>query len=142
MKVEQVRGGIPEPKARRRRLSWEEKRTIVELSLDPDWGVVKTASRCGVRPKQIYAWRRELREMTQAAVIEEAAMFLPAVIEPEAATTVGPESMGSWSGQQRALLPDALVQVAMDVRGVPVLVAHGANPALVASVIAALKRAR
>ncbi|WP_162849110.1 hypothetical protein [Sphingobium amiense] len=79
-----------------------------------------------------------MREMAEDAAREDRAMFLPAVIEPTSvpAVLLEPEAANA------RLLPDAVVQVAMEVRGVPVMVAHGASSTLVASVIAALLRAR
>lgn len=124
---------------RRRRWSLEDKRAVVELSLDPECGVTEVASCFDLIPAQIYAWRRELREMAQAATRENGPVFLPAVIEP------APMPATVWEPEPAArcrLLPDALVSVAMEVHGVPVMVAHGADGALVASVIAALQRAR
>lgn len=88
------------------------------------------ASCLGIDPSEIYAWRRELREMAEAATSDEGATFLPAVIE---SMPIEPE---------RGLLPATLVQVAMDVGGVPIMVAHGASPDLVSGVIDALTRAR
>lgn len=125
----------------RRRWSLEDKRAVVELSLDPECSVTEVAACFDVIPAQIYAWRRELREMAEAAVRENEPMFLPAVIEPVPAplppTILQPEPAPSGR-----LLPAAMVQVAMEVRGVSVMVGHGANATLVASVIAALQRAR
>lgn len=129
-------GGVEN--GRRRRWTLEEKRAMVELSLDPACSMAEVAACFDVLPAQIYAWRRELREMAEDAAREDRAMFLPAVIEPTSvpAVLLEPEAANA------RLLPDALVQVAMEVRGVPVMVAHGASSTLVASVIAALLRAR
>lgn len=123
---------------RRRRWSLEEKRAVVELSLDPASSVAEVASCFDILPAQIYGWRRELRETAEAEAREDTPMFLPAVVEPASVPAVLDEPAASAS----RLLPDALVQLAMEVRGVPVMVAHGASLTLVASVIAALQRAR
>ncbi|KAJ8139337.1 hypothetical protein OY671_007452, partial [Metschnikowia pulcherrima] len=66
-----------------------------------------------VLPAQIYAWRRELREMAEDAAREDRAMFSPAVIEPTSvpAVSLEPEAANARSS------PDAVVQVAMEVRG-------------------------
>jgi transposase len=102
---------------RRRRWTLEEKRAVVELSLDPACSMAEVVSCFVVLPAQIYAWRRELRELAEAEAREDTPMFLPAVIEPASAPTAlfEPEVSGV------RLLPDALVQVAMEVRGVPVI---------------------
>lgn len=123
---------------RRRRWSIEDKRAIVELSLDPDCSITEIATSFDLQPNQIYAWRRELREMAEAEARGDQPMFLPAVIESE---PMAPQLLEPDRHEGR-LLPTELVQVAMGIRGVPVMVAHGASPALVCSVIEALKRAR
>ncbi|WP_408641274.1 transposase [Sphingobium amiense] len=46
---------------RRRRWTLEEKRAVVELSLDPACSMAEVAACFDVLPAQIYAWRRELR---------------------------------------------------------------------------------
>ncbi|MEA3388217.1 MAG: transposase [Pseudomonadota bacterium] len=131
---------------RRRRWTLEEKRAVVELSLDPACSTAEVASCFDIVPARIYAWRRELREMAEAAAREDGPMFLPAVIEPAPpSTSLGtglPAMLLEPDQRGGKLLPDAMVQVAMEVRGVPVMVAHGASATLVASVIAALQRAR
>ena len=123
---------------RRRRWSLEDKRAVVAMSLEPDCSMAEIVTCFDLAPNQVYAWRRELRELAEADACEDAPMFLPAVVEPTpaAATMFMPDAA------EGRLLPDALVQVAMEVRGVSVMIAHGANPELVASVIAALLRAR
>ena len=123
---------------RRRRWSLEDKRAVVAMSLDPDCSMAEIVTCFGLAPNQVYAWRRELRDLAEADACEDAPMFLPAVVEPTpaAATMFMPDAA------EGRLLPDALVQIAMEVRGVPVMIAHGANPELVASVIAALVTAR
>jgi len=123
--------------ARRRRWSLEEKRAIVELSLDPESSVTEVAGCFDLLPAQIYGWRRELREQAEDEARDEMPMFLPAVIAP-IALPVSPDT----EPESSPMLPDAMVQVALNVRGVPVRIAHGASAALVASVIAALQRAR
>ena len=54
-------GGVEN--GRRRRWTLEEKRAVVELSLDPACSMAEVAACFDVLPAQIYAWRRELREM-------------------------------------------------------------------------------
>ena len=123
---------------RRRRWSLEDKRAVVAMSLEPDCSMADIVTCFGLAPNQVYAWRRELRELAEADACDNAPMFLPAVVEPTPAAA----PMFMPDAAERRLLPDALVQVAMDVRGVSIMVAHGANPELVASVITALVTAR
>ena len=97
----------------------------MELSLDPECSVAEVARSFEVMPAQIYRWRVDLRETAQAEAREDdVPMFLPVVMEPE----VLPATRVGLDRQEARLLPDALVQVAMEVRGVSVLVAHGADP--------------
>lgn len=123
---------------RRRRWSLEDKRAVVAMSLDPDCSMAEIVACFDLAPNQVYAWRRELRQLAEGDACEDAPMFLPAVVEPTpaAATMFMPDAA------EGRLLPDALVQIAMEVRGVTVMIAHGADPALVASVITALQSAR
>ena len=121
----------------RRRWSLDEKRAVVELSLDPEASVAEVASSFDLLPAQIYGWRRELREAEEEEGSGQAPAFLPAVIEPASLVSIMP-------GQEmpgEPLLPASMVQMALDVRGVEVAIAHGANADLVTAVIAALKRA-
>ena len=134
---QEIDGSVGLENGRRRRWTLEEKRAVIELSLDPTCSMAEVASCFDVLPAQIYGWRRELRETAEAKAREDGPMFLPAVIEPASvpAMLLEPEAAGV------RLMPDALVQVAMEVHGVPVMIAHGASATLVAAVIAALQRA-
>lgn len=93
------------------------------------------ASCLGIDPALIYAWRRELREMADGATLDEP-MFLPAVIEPDPISATLYES----DRHECSLLPPSMVQIAMEVGGVSMMVAHGASAALVSRVIDALRR--
>src|SRR5512135_1990518 len=53
---------LPWPE-RRRRWSWKEKAQIVAESLAPDAVASAIARRYGLHRNQLYAWRKELREM-------------------------------------------------------------------------------
>jgi transposase-like protein len=59
--VSEASVGVEEKARRCRRWSEEEKRTAVELSLEPGANVKEVAACFGVSPSQIYAWRSELR---------------------------------------------------------------------------------
>jgi transposase len=113
---------------RRRRWSLDDKKAAVELSLAPDGGVAAVATCCGVSPSQVYTWRREVREAAEAEARKNEPLFVPAVIEREPPRRPG--------------LPDSMVAAVLEIRGVPVRIAHGANPALVASVVALLDKMR
>jgi transposase len=112
---------------RRRRWSLDDKRAAVELSLALDGSVAAVATCCDVSPAQVYGWRREVREADEDAACLDQPLFVPAVIEEE------PRGRG---------LPDSMVAAVLEIRGVPVRIAHGANPDLIASVVALLEKMR
>ena len=78
---------------RRRRWSWKEKAQIVAESLAPDAVASAIARRYGLHRKQLYAWRKELREMANGG--PEAAGsapldFVPVVVTEERAVARAP----------------------------------------------------
>ena len=126
--MDETTTGLEDGRPRRRRWSLEEKRAAVELSLEG--GVAEVAKCLGITANQIYAWRRELREMEDAG-----AAFLPVTVDPVPVEIERDCCSGSVMDAGR-------VAVAIDLQGISVLVAHGADPALVASTISALRGMR
>jgi transposase len=84
--------------------------------------VCAVARRHGLTPQQLFTWRRLARQ----AGMEAAATFVPAVLEPAPA---------SKRGRRRSTAATIEVEIA----GVVVRVADGADAATVAAVIRALK---
>lgn len=125
--------GLEDGRPRRRRWSLEEKRAAVELSLEG--GVAEVAKCLGITANQIYGWRRERREIENAGDADAGAAFLPVTVDPVPVEI----ERGCCSG---AVMDARRVAVAIDLQGISVLVAHGADPALVASTISALQGAR
>jgi transposase len=77
----------------RRRWSEETKTAIVAESFAEGAVVAQVARRHGLRPQQLFDWRRELRAQWRDASTTQAPAFVPAIIEdaeasapPEAAT--------------------------------------------------------
>jgi transposase len=70
----------------RRRRSWtgDEKRQIVEESLQPGASIAEVARRHDLNANQLHAWRRQLRIHSSASDIPGS--ILPVTIEPEMAT--------------------------------------------------------
>jgi hypothetical protein len=97
--------------------------------------VAEVAKCLGITANQIYAWRRELREMEDAGRADAGAAFLPVTVDPVPVEIERDCCSGSVMDAGR-------VAVAIDLQGISVLVAHGADPALVASTISALRGAR
>jgi transposase len=113
---------LPWPE-RRRRWSWKEKAQIVAESLAPGAVASAIARRYGLHRNQLYAWRKELREMADeatAAVGSAPLDFVPVVVtdEPDVRRRSGIE---------------------IELSGARVLVPAGVDPALLADVLRALK---
>ena len=130
--MDETTTGLEDGRPRRRRWSLEEKRAAVELSLEG--GVAEVAKCLGITANQIYAWRRELREM-EAGGADAGAAFLPVTVDPVPVEIERDCCSGSVMDAGR-------VAVAIDLQGISVLVAHGADPTLVASTISALRGMR
>jgi transposase len=105
-------------------------------------GVSAVARRHGLDPSQIYAWRKDLRRQLEAKGLSllsaepEAAMFVPAMIE-----TVTPTQAAPRRGNQQPRRA-ASVAVELEIDGVAVKVAQGADASVITAVIEALRRAR
>ncbi|RVD67727.1 transposase, partial [Mesorhizobium sp. M4A.F.Ca.ET.029.04.2.1] len=71
----------------RRHWSLDDKARIVAETLEPNAIISEVARRYGLRPQQVFAWRREARKQA-ASVQQESPAFVPAVVtapppEPE-----------------------------------------------------------
>ncbi|HEX4041587.1 MAG TPA: transposase [Xanthobacteraceae bacterium] len=122
---------------RRRKWSVSEKMAIVAEMAGGD-NISEVARRHGLRPSQLFTWRRELRYAAEAAA---APAFVPAVIERAAAAA--PERASSLVKRRRSrrsLRTTAAVEI--DIDGVSVKIARGADAQVIAAVIEALKMAR
>jgi transposase len=73
---------------RRRRRSWPEKLKIVAESFADGAIVSHVAERHGIRPQQLFAWRRQVRDDQPPP--RHAAPFARVVVEPRLAGTVDP----------------------------------------------------
>jgi transposase len=94
-------------------------------------------------PTQLFTWRRELRKQMEVqglalpATSAAAPLFVPAVVEPSMPSDVGPVCRRPQ--RRRRSSPGA---VELDIDGVAVKIARGADSGLIAAVIEALKATR
>ena len=105
-------------------------------------GVSAVARRHGLDPSQLYAWRRDLRKrfedkgLALPSAAPEAAAFVPAVIEPGAAPS--PALVPRARRRRRA----TAAAVELEIDGVAVKIARGADAGVIGAVIEALKATR
>ena len=115
----------------RRRWSDDEKARAIEASLAPGVVVSEVARAHGVTPQQLFGWRREARQ--KAAEASEGPSFVRAVIETPVA---GPSSAGQVKTEAISTRPH---NIELDIEGANVWIWRGADPAMVTSIIGALK---
>jgi len=103
-------------------------------------GVSAVARRHGLDPSQVYAWRRDLRQqfenegLTFPSAGPEAAAFVPAVFEPGAVSDPAPVR------RARQRLRAMATAVELEIDGVAVKIARGADTGVITAVIEALSR--
>ena len=126
---------------RRRSFPVDEKLALVAQMADCG-NICELARRHDLRPSQLFTWRRELRYAAEAAQSVTQSlpepMFVPAVIEPE--PTAAPEPVLKKKRSRRARSEAAAVE--LDIDGVAVKIARGADAGVIAAVIDALKTVR
>ena len=114
------------------------KAAIVAESYSGLESVSAVARRHGLRPSQLFTWRRELRKELEAQgmlpVLEGAPSFVPAVVEPIPARTATPVEK-----RQRRTRAGA---IELEIDGVAVKIASGTDKRTITAVIEALKATR
>lgn len=118
---------------RRRRFSTAEKLDLV-AQMDGCDNISELARRHDLRPSQLFTWRREFRYAVETAQSMTAApqpMFVPAVVERPR------ESAPATPSKPRRRGASSAVELVID--GVVVKIARGADAAVIAAVIEALK---
>lgn len=116
----------------RRHWSMDDKARIVAETLEPNAIISEVARRYGLRPQQVFAWRREARKQA-ASVQQESPTFVPAVV-----TAPPPELAPKRSAQLRETTQYSGV-IELEIDGIAMRVGRGADAKTVASVIRALK---
>jgi transposase len=116
----------------RRHWSMDDKARIIAETLEPNAIVSEVARRYGLRPQQVFAWRREARKQA-ASVQQESPAFVPAVV-----TAPEPAPMRPTRPRKRKTARDAGV-IELEIDGIAMRVGRGADAKTVAAVIRALK---
>lgn len=114
---------------RRRIWSDEAKAAIVAESYAGIGTVCAVARRHGLNHSQLFTWRRQLRRAAGSGPAP-APMFVPAVIEASLMPDAPPRS-------RRSCAPGPAIELEID--GVAVRIAHGADAGTIGAVIAALR---
>ena len=128
-----------------KRREWppEIKAEIIAESYSGTGTVSAVARRHGLAPSQLFTWRRQLRKeleskgQTLPSVADEAAKFVPAVIEPSSLRDVVPEA-----DRPRSRRRARDVAVELEIDGTLVRIGHGADAGVITTVIDALKATR
>ncbi|MER8880720.1 transposase [Mesorhizobium sp. M0684] len=116
----------------RRHWSVDDKARIIAETLEPNAVVSEVARRYGLRPQQVFAWRREARKQA-ASVQQDSPAFVPAVVAAAEPVTKHPPKQ-----RKRQATRDAGV-IELEIDGVAMRVGRGADTKTVAAVIRALK---
>jgi transposase len=128
-----------------KRRDWppEVKASIVAESYSGAETVCSVARRHGLSPSQLFTWRREFRKQLEAQGMRlpmataQAPSFVPAVIDPLPASDPAP--MARHPRKRRRSKAGA---VELEIDGVTVKIARGADAGVIAAVIEALKATR
>jgi transposase len=115
----------------RRQWSVDDKARIVAETLEPNAIVSEVARRYGLRPQQVFAWRREARKGAASAQ-QESPVFVPAVV-----TSPTPETAPKRPRKRRPARDAGVIELEID--GIAMRVGRGADTKTVAAVIRALK---
>jgi transposase len=119
----------------RRRFPDDEKARIVEETLVPGAVISAVARQHGLTPQQLFTWRRQALKRSKV----EPPSFVPAVVE--AAVAAKPVRQ-SRSGKRVRTLDGGMGTIEVEIAGVSVRIARGADVKAVAAVMTALTAAR
>jgi transposase len=121
---------------RRRWFSKDDKARIVEETLVPGAVVSEIARRHGLTPQQVFTWRRQARRLPTPKADDP--QFVPAVVDAMApAVAVGHERKTA----RRKAKPD-VGGIEIEAERVIIRVGRGADVAMIAAIIRALKASR
>ncbi|MDA9482274.1 transposase [Bradyrhizobium sp. CCBAU 11445] len=128
---------------RRRWFSKDDKARIVEETLVPGAVVSEIARRHGLMPQQVFTWRRQARRLPTPMADDPP--FVPAVVDATAPVAV--------AGQERKMVQRKAKQdvrarrcdaggIEIEAEGVTIRVGRGADVAMIAAIVHALKASR
>ena len=124
-RIEVISGG-----GGRRRWSNDEKARAIEASVGPGVVISEVARAHGVTPQQLFGWRREAR--LKAARENGAPPFVPAIVE-------APSGPAAPTHRADGDLIARLHAIELEIEGSSVWIWRGAETAMVATIIGALK---
>ncbi|WP_167391352.1 IS66-like element accessory protein TnpA [Mesorhizobium temperatum] len=116
----------------RRQWSVDDKARIIAETLEPNAIISEVARRYGLRPQQVFAWRREARKQA-ASVQQDSPAFVPAVVAAPQPVARRPSKQ-----RKRKATRDAGV-IELEIDGIAMRVGRGADAKTVTAVIRALK---
>lgn len=126
----------------RRRWSDDDKGRILEETLIPGVIISDVARRHGLRPQQLFTWRREAQHRLMASVSAGMTppLFVPAIIEAPTASTNNEKAVRrSPSVRRRERSASSVAAIEFEIGGVTVRVGRDADAETIATVIRALK---
>ena len=125
-----------------RRRVWmaDDKAAIVAESFSGHETVCAVARRHGLSPSQLFAWRRLLRRDVADPAFP---LFVPAVITASALPPMSTAAVASTTRRRRSRRSSGVATaVELEIDGVAVKIARGADARVIAAVINALKATR
>ena len=119
---------------RRRWFSKDDKARIVEETLAPGAVVSDIARRHGLTPQQVFTWRRQARQLRARKAAE--LQFVPAVVDGPAA------AVGAECEAPRCKAKPDLGGIEIEVDGTIIRAGRGADAAMIAAIVHALRAPR
>lgn len=124
----------------RRRWPDEVKARIVAETLTPGVVISEVARRHGIRPQQLFAWRRLARD-GRLALPQEALAFAPVVVaDAPPSTTTPSRASQATPDEDTPIVSDGEIEIAY--RGAVIRVGAGVDASRVVAVLKAVKAAR
>lgn len=120
---------------RRRKWSEEDKARIVAEIVASGDSVCSVAQRHGLSPQQLFGWRRQLREAAGSGSEADEVQFVPAVVD---AVVPAPAAHRERKTVRKA--DSGIIEIEVD--GITIRAGRGADTAMIASIVQALKANR
>ncbi|MGY3146257.1 transposase [Bradyrhizobium sp. USDA 3397] len=121
---------------RRRWFSKDDKARIVEETLVPGAVVSEIARRHGLTPQQVFTWRRQARQLPTPMADDPP--FVPAVVD----AVVPAVAVGHERKPARCKAKPDVGGIEIEAEGVTIRVGRGADVAMIAAIVHALKASR